>query len=382
MVLGLALLLLPFPCILADGKGSPKSDPKEEEARIAKEKRDAEAAEKMKKEQEALKAEFAYSFDDIYNKLVIIESRNSAGRAAGSGFIARMDGKTYIFSNQHVVLGADTITFKTAGGETLRPLSVELSASRDIARLEIAEHDAFETSAQARMDSPVGVFGNSEGAGVSTELYGRILGIGADLIEVSAEFVSGNSGSPVLNQDQQVLGIASYVKFASPSKMKEGTRFEHQNRRFCYRVAGGAWTTVDWRKYNGTFGKAYLENEILVDSLLAVLSCWDDDIGAVVSIQNQAPDTVQTWVKSHNAILADKNRGKYGGSRNKEFKDDYAGSTRRLTDLCNREAKRIRAMAASGDITGFIRSECERQANTLDAIGSCSAYCGNIIFRY
>ena len=213
----------------ADEEKSDEQTAEEEQAQ-------KEAEEQKKAEQAEIKAQFPYSFDDVSDKLVLIECKGRHGDWSGSGFVAEMNGKTYIFTNQHIVLGADTISFKTAAGEVLRPRAVELSATRDIARLLLQDHEALTISDNLSMGAPLAVFGNSEGGGVATELYGKVTGVGADLVEVSADFVSGNSGSPVLNLDKEVIGIASYVRYSAPSKMKEGTQFENKVRRFCYRL--------------------------------------------------------------------------------------------------------------------------------------------------
>ena len=81
----------------------------------------ADEEEDQQAEEAEIKAQFSYTFDDVYDKLVIIECKGQHGEWSGSGFVAAMDGKTYLFTNQHIVLGADTISFKTAKGEVLRP---------------------------------------------------------------------------------------------------------------------------------------------------------------------------------------------------------------------------------------------------------------------
>ncbi|HSR88692.1 MAG TPA: hypothetical protein VLL07_07030, partial [Pontiella sp.] len=57
---------------------------------------------KIRKEREAeeaeIKAQFTYAFDDVCDNLVIIECKGEHGAWSGSGFIAAMDGKTYIFT--------------------------------------------------------------------------------------------------------------------------------------------------------------------------------------------------------------------------------------------------------------------------------------------
>ncbi len=239
--------------------------------------------------QEELKAEFGYTFDDLSDKLVIITCKSDAGRSYGSGFVAKMNGRTYLFTNQHVIMGADTIQFKTADGEVLEPRGIELSKTRDIARMLIQERDGFKISEKFPMGIPLGVFGNSEGAGVATELFGEVTGLGTDLVEVNAEFVSGNSGSPVLDTNQEVIGIASYVRVTwTPPKEKEedqnntdkdsdedetdeDAKPESTTRRFCYRLDHLEWQPVKWKTYNRKYGKAYHKHKTFSDRIIAIL---------------------------------------------------------------------------------------------------------------
>lgn len=300
-------------------------------------------------EEAEIKDQFSYTFDDVYDKLVIIECKGSHGAWSGSGFIAAMDGKTYIFTNQHIVLGADTVSFKTAKGDILRPRVVELSAERDIARLLIEDREALAISDNISMSAPLAVFGNSEGGGVATELYGKVTGVGADLVEVSAEFVSGNSGSPVLNQNKEVIGIASYVRHSQPSRMKKGTRFEDKVRRFCYRLTNVRWARVNWKKYNAEYGSAYRENEAMVETILNVVNgLYDEPFGRVT--ENYTDSALARWSVQHNRAV---------NSAGNQRRTDVHKSTKALADFCNRRARNIKLNLETRGMTGFLREESE-----------------------
>ena len=290
-----------------------------------------EAKEKREEAEAEIKAQFSYTFNDVYDKLVIIECKGKHGSWSGSGFVAAMDGKTYLFTNQHIVLGADTISFKTAKGEVLRPRAVELSATRDIARLLLEDQDAFAVSDNASMGAPLAVFGNSEGSGVATELFGKITGVGAELVEVSAEFVSGNSGSPVLNQDQEVIGIASYVRYSTPSRMKEGTQFENKVRRFCYRLTNVRWARVNWKKYNAEYGYTYRENEAMVETIFNVVNrLYDEPFGRVT--ENHTDSTLARWSNQHNRAV---------NSSGSQRRTEVDKSTKVLSHFCQQRARSL-----------------------------------------
>lgn len=334
-------------------------------------------------EESEIKAQFSYTFNDVYDKLVIIECKGGNGNWSGSGFVAEMDGKTYIFTNQHIVLGAETASFKTAKGEVLRPRSVELSSSRDIARLLLEDHEGLAVSDNLSMGAPLAVFGNSEGGGVATELYGKVTGIGADLVEVSAEFVSGNSGSPVLNQDKEVIGIASYVRYSTPSQMKEGTQFENKVRRFCYRLTGVKWSRVNWKKYNEEYGNAYRETEELVDAVFNVVNGWYEDPFGPVSEDHSDYD-LRKWSKEHNHMvsrivrLSDKGRATTSelNSTNKRIRNDIGDSAEALSDFCKKRSRHIDFTRERGGLTGFLRDEFDGYVYRLEYASEAIDYFG------
>lgn len=103
------------------------------------------------------------------------------------------------------------------------------------------------------------VFGNSDGKSVATDLFGKITGVGPKDIEVSVPFVHGNSGSAVLNEQGEVVGVATYAirPDTNPEDWtKEGSRFSDV-RRFAVRLVNVEWKSM---KYE-VFYKVCIESE-------------------------------------------------------------------------------------------------------------------------
>jgi len=302
-------------------------------------------------------------------------------RGSGSGFIASMDGKTYLFTNQHIILGAEKISFTTVSGEKLRPRKVELSNTRDIVRLLLSdEAEGFGITDEMPMDSPVGVFGGSETDGSSTGFYGTVTGVGAEIVEVSSEFVSENSGSPVLNISQEVLGIASYVRESNTHAMKEGTKFEDRTRRFCYRLTGNQWKPVNWKKYNDKYGKFYRQHAMFTDGVIELLINWGDTPKDRVGITENPEQSLVSWIESLNAMI-----GKYGGSgKKKQFAGEYSESLHRLSESCSSHANQIRAFSDQQrrELTGFLRDEFDMLATTLDSFAKLLVYSSKRVQDY
>jgi len=195
--------------------------------------------------------------------LVIIRTNG----ASGSGFIAKADGKTYVYTNAHVICGSvggftsKIVSIKTASGRIIpTPYDLELSDMSDpnsehglddVARFPIVMKDgetAYEIGnlePRTSMNQKVVAYGNSLGGDVITSLEGQILGLGTDRIEISCEIVPGNSGGPVvLDQTKQVIGISTYGDASGKRDIwSKGTTFD-KVRRFAMRPE----KVTKWRK--------------------------------------------------------------------------------------------------------------------------------------
>ena len=189
-------------------------------------------------------------YNRIKNHLVIVQTE----RGSGSGFVVKERMRCYLYTNEHIVRKAkNKPRAVTLDGASIVLGSFELAKGRDLVRFEIESLDqGLEmSSGLPDINKDVVVFGNSDGAGVVTALNGKIVGIGPKLIEVSAEFVQGNSGSPVLLLDGSVVGIATFAIDASDSEnwLKKDTRF-NGIRRFALRLEKVDWKSMDWELYN------------------------------------------------------------------------------------------------------------------------------------
>lgn len=188
-------------------------------------------------------------FDKVKDSVVVI----TGDMGSGTGFIVEMDGATWLMTNEHVVSGQGRIKASTLSGKRIIPTDrVDIAINRDLIRYKIeGGYKALKwRSSELAMNEPVWVFGNSDGSGVVTSISGYIIGLGPDKIEVSARFVSGNSGSPVVDKNGDVVGVATFAesKRNYTDWAKVGTRF-NEVRRFAETIGGVEWEPFGYQQY-------------------------------------------------------------------------------------------------------------------------------------
>lgn len=187
---------------------------------------------------------------EFSGSLIFIEG----GGGAGSGFICRMKEGVFALTNQHVLAAMASVKITRLDGTRVPASAVQAAVGHDIMRLATTDvpHPlvaADDVEAEARIGDAVVVLGNSEGARVIQPLAGTLLGIGPDRIEVSAQFVPGNSGSPIIHlKTGKVLGIATYLTRRRFAELGEG--LESKVRRFGFRLDSvKKWQPVTWPAY-------------------------------------------------------------------------------------------------------------------------------------
>lgn len=183
----------------------------------------------------------------------------------GSGFIATSkDGDKYFYTNRHVVEGQKKISVRMLNGGEVTLGAFQYADGLDIVRFSVDDtHASLSIIDEVpNIGDKIFVVGNSMGAGVVTEERGEILGVGPDRIEVSAKFVRGNSGCPILNEHGDVIGIATYAAiFASDDDWcVAGTRYSDV-RRFALRISNIKWVSVDICQFNNEYQRKQLQKQ-------------------------------------------------------------------------------------------------------------------------
>ncbi|MEM8867125.1 MAG: trypsin-like peptidase domain-containing protein [Verrucomicrobiota bacterium] len=248
---------------------------------------------------------------DPQNGVCIIETSDGVG----TGFLCEMDGRVYVFTNSHVIGGGEDLSITTISGIELQPVLIELAEDRDLARILVDRmRFALEYTKKSKIGDKVTVYGNSGGAGVVTQLHGKVTGVAHDLIETDAEFISGNSGSPILNKKNQVIGVATYaVLDADPSDwVSKDTRFDGV-RRFAVKIDD----KIEWMPFHADALKAInreivVKEQILEECVYLMMQYYSDPF-ATIALPDSKNSELADWVRGHNANVREYQdvRGKY-----------------------------------------------------------------------
>ncbi|MBR4653309.1 MAG: trypsin-like peptidase domain-containing protein [Kiritimatiellae bacterium] len=189
-------------------------------------------------------------FEAVRDAVALIECKE----ASGTGFLLDMDGKTYLMSNEHVLRSGGKIEARLIDGTLLRLGEFSVAADgRDLARFEVLGCNKKPLHLRETMPSigeQVTVYGNSLGGGVATESKGFIQGVGPTKIETNAEIVHGNSGSPLLDVNNVVVGVAALIEYTGKKDWGNmGTRYDGKVRRYAVRLTGVNWKAIDRSEY-------------------------------------------------------------------------------------------------------------------------------------
>jgi Trypsin-like peptidase domain/tRNA_anti-like len=183
-------------------------------------------------------------------KQTIVTIEGEKGK--GTGFLCKLpNGKIAIITNAHVIWRNHDAEFLDMQGNNIEIASRAFAKHRDLAYLYPAEPNKYpylEMEPNCSLiptGSPVCVLGNSQGAGVTTEIFGAITGVGPKKIEASAKFVPGNSGSPIiLIKTGKVVGVATEATIdVNVNKSSRYSKFGG-TRRFGYRIDNFDYNTL------------------------------------------------------------------------------------------------------------------------------------------
>ncbi len=172
--------------------------------------------------------------------VVIIRTSESTG----SGFFVTHRGRTYLYTNLHVIrdMGGLEVTDHSGNRVELGPL--EVSASNDLARFSVSSRPALVFADDVELGSDIRAYGNSAAGGVITIENGKVLGVAGHQFETSADIVPGNSGGPIVDNKGKVVGVATYVTAPFNDALAKGTRYSEIRRYALRPQMFNDWTPI------------------------------------------------------------------------------------------------------------------------------------------
>lgn len=275
---------------------------------------------------------------DKYNDACVTLSTDTG--VAGSGVLIDDDGDLYLYTNRHVIESGKEISATLQSGGTLLLGNLAVSKTLDLARFRVKSSASGLKLAKdlPRIGDTIVVLGNSLGAGAITRANGKVLGVGGNIIEVDADFVSGNSGGPIINQHGEVVGIATFVTKASDKIdwIVKGTRYE-KARRFGLRPFANDWENVSLKLLNQQY-------TLMIDSatFTVLLSLTPFVLGDEYPLKKLEVD----FSKLNNSGISLEVLARY-----KRLVQCYNSLQQRLQERADLENRLMKYLRVSGDIT-------------------------------
>ncbi len=293
------------------------------------------------------------------------------GTGQGSGFLAITNGVVYLYTNLHVISGAEKIGARNANQFfDFQTSDVEVASDRDLVRFPVVSQVALRFTSAARIDQEVTALGNSGGRGVVTRLEGKILGIGPSEIEVSTPFIPGNSGGPIVNAEQMVVGVSTYMIRTEnlPEWIKSGSRFG-EARRFAVRVTDDIqWVRISAAALVQQTKSLDLAEKLLLEYAKHIRSMSSGLFATPLMSEFQDRGEMRVFVDSYNRTCAEYARRHGRGSRTdflREAKEHVGRLSRCLRSTSQDLQRRI-----GSDNAGYLQQRAKELLDGFEELAT------------
>ena len=286
----------------------------------------------------------------------------------GTGFLFSMEGRVYCITNHHVLGNAVNLKISTSDGRSFTPLYSEVAEDRDLARILLKETPpSYQTVATSKLNESVRILGNSGGVGVVTFAKGKVIGHSPKVIEVDADFIEGNSGSPVLNDDNEVIGVATFVRAAEDGQdnwVAEKTRFA-KARRFAVQITDDiTWVQIPPKQLN-TSETLIQQHSTFIHTATELILLFTTN--PTSNIPDKVTPSLRLWVRQTNLL-------------NKKLNAEVLNFNLTTQEAYHTDLKRIAKARADGfilqtrNLTNLIKRQKSKLQNDKRSIPSVGYY--------
>ena len=285
------------------------------------------------------------------------------GRKQVCGFMVKMEGKSYILTNTSGISGHDSPSFKTVSGKPLQPLSLELSKTRDIARFRVESPVALEVESSVSEKQEMVIPDYASSGSKVGEFTGTVTHIYEGRFRAESTYAEKNWGSPVLNADGKVCGIASGINFYKQS----GPSWGGSMMRTVYQLEGDSWFSPNWKKYNVTYGKSLRDVDDFRNTIYTLAEDWIARPREKVEAPDGVSLEIQRWVKQQNSFAnkVASARKKRGGGSNKAVAGSFSENCETLRSICEGKIRKLQFLAEQDSVTPFLSNEFGWRAREL-----------------
>ncbi|VGO16582.1 hypothetical protein PDESU_05173 [Pontiella desulfatans] len=303
---------------------------------------------------------FGLAPDLMNNVLVRIQLENSEV----CGFIATMDGNHYVLTNTKLISGHDRFTLATLSGTELRPSRIELSTTRDLARIQVQSDKGLDIAAGVPNGTSVVLADFSSPGRNFAELGGTIENANEERFDVSAGLGPEHCGCPILTADAKVCGLVSNIDYYKD----KGTSWGNTARLFSYRIEDSAWFAPNWKQYDKQFGRPLRDADEFREMIYGLATEWMGNLKSEIETDQDVGLDVQRWIKQHNGMVSNlgQKRSKKGGSDPRAaFQKDFSDSCKALVDICSSKANTLSFVAEQKNASPFSSNQFKWRAREL-----------------
>ena len=243
---------------------------------------------------------------------------------SSTAFFASEGGKYYVYTAQHCLGNLDSIILRDFDGKKITiPNIIEVSNSQDIARFQVYPRECFKIGHSPSLNDPIRVYGNSDATSVMTVEEGIVNGIGRLEIEYDAKTVQGNSGSPILNENNEVIGVVAYAKTGEEGTLNSDTRYKEARRFAIMPSVINDWVKVRKAEYESMMDDlSFISNKLNHYYYVFYLITSGESL---VSTYNQFPSNLAEIIRRHNRNMKNPD---YKTTTNYDLRAGYTTQTK------------------------------------------------------